>query len=74
MIQLHFPNTGTKKTDPGVCITDTEVSIIIEIGISGTNTAVLKRGTGIPIIVNRDACKEGLTVDEINFLIFSEAT
>ena len=72
MIQLHFPNTGTKKTDPGVCITDTEVFIIIEIGISGTNTAVLKRG--IPIIVNRDACKEGLTVDEINFLIFSEAT
>ena len=43
MIQLHFPNTDTKKTDPRVCITDTEVSIIIEIGISGTNTAVYNR-------------------------------
>lgn len=43
MVQLHFPNTDIKKTDPGVCITDTVVSIKIEIGISGTNTAVHKK-------------------------------
>lgn len=38
MIKLHFPNTDTKGTERSVCIT--EVSIIIEITISGTNTAV----------------------------------